>query len=766
MSPARATPSWKECAIGGLVIFGLLMLAYAPALHGDFLWDDPSHVTRVDLRSWDGLRRIWTDLRATQQYYPVLHSAFWVEHRIWGDNRLAYHLLNLVWQALAAVLLALGLRRVCVSVFPLQGNGVVTSAGARDAWIPPRGIEWVAALLFALHPMEAETVAWISEQKNTLSLVFYLGSALVYWRFIERRRVLDYAIALVLFALALGAKSVTATLPAALLVLLWWRQGKLAWRRDVLPLVPWFALAIISGLLTAWVERTVIGADGADFSLSFVQRVLLAARVIWFYTGKLLWPAHLAFFYDHWQIRADDVGLWYGLLATLVVTGAFGAVRKRSRGVLAGWLLFVGSLFPALGFFNVFPFRFSYVADHFQYLPSFYFITWVVLGGACLCQKFGFNSHRVLGAAGAALGAVLLTVTHTESAHYRSDETLSRATIRETPTSWMAHAILANNLVKQTGREAEAVAEYRTTIQLNPRYPDAHLGLANLLLRSPATYGEAMREYERALELRPNYAEAHTNLGLQLMKIPQRRAEAVVHLEKALAIRPDLPEAQMNFADALAADPRRFSEALEHYHEALRLRHPYALAHAHLARALLQTGDRARVREAMTELREALLEDPKLAEAHYYLAGALSRSPEGVSEAISEYHTALTLQPDAGWIHLDLGNLLARLPGREDEAIAETEAALKLNPSLAFAHFNLALLLADKPGREAEAVEHAQAAVHLEPGNAEALDGLGLVLAKQNRLEEARAAWENALRLNPKDENARANLERLGSASE
>jgi tetratricopeptide (TPR) repeat protein len=683
MTPARATLSWKECAIGGAVIFGLLLLAYAPALHGSLLWDDPAHVTRMDLRSWDGLRRIWTDVHATQQYYPVLHSAFWIEHRIWGDHTLGYHLINLVWHALAAVLMAVGLRRVCVSGFSGQGS---------DEAIPWRGIEWVAAALFALHPMEAETVAWISEQKNTLSLVFYLGAALVYWRFAERRKARDYAIALALFVFALGAKSVTATLPAALLVVLWWRQGKLGWRRDVLPLLPWFVLAMVSGLFTAWIERTLIGADGADFSLSLIQRVLLASRVIWFYVGKLLWPAHLAFFYEHWDIRTDDVGMWLGLFAVSAVTIGFWVLRKRTRGLLAGWLLFVGSLFPALGFFNVFPFRFSYVADHFQYLPSLYFIAWAVMGGGSLCEKFQMKSWRGARGIGVVIGAVLLALTRAESGLYRSDETLSRATIRETPSSWMAHQILANNLAKQGGHDDEAIAEYRTVIQLNPRYPDAHLGLANLLLRSVATRGEAMREYERALELRPNYAEAHSNLGLQLMNIPHRRAEAIAHLEKALAIRPDLPEAQMNFADAIASDPQRSAEALAHYHEALRLRHPYALAHAHLGRALLQTRDPARFAEAVAELREALREDPQLAEAHYFLAGALSQSPDG---------------------------------------------------------------------NDVEALEHARAAVQLEPRSPQALDGLGLILAKQNRLEEAREAWEKALQLDPHDRNARANLERL-----
>ena len=719
MPPARATLSWREGAIGGLIIFGLLLLAYSPALRGSFLWDDPAHVTRADLRSLDGLRRIWTDVRATQQYYPVLHTAFWIEHRIWGDYTIAYHLVNLFWHALAAVLLAAGIRRVHADTGTAdsawkrpdltaregsthhnrEGLAAAASAYSNIQYAPGtisvRGLAWGAALLFALHPMSVESVAWISEQKNTLSLVFYLAAALLYWRFIERRRVLDYVFALVIFLLALGSKSVTATLPAAILVVLWWRHGELSGKRDVVPLLPWFMVAIASGLFTAWVERTVIGAEGGDFSLSLLQRGGLAARVICFYTGKLLWPAHLSFFYERWEIRADFLA-WLRLLAVIAVTVAFWALRKRTRGVLAGWLLFVGSLFPALGFFNVFPFRFSYVADHFQYLPSLYFLAWIVFGAAWLAGEFRLNTPRIFGGAGAAVLALLLTLARAQSTLYRNNEILFRATIRATPSSWMGHGILASTLAKQSDHEAEAIAEYRTTIDLNSRYPDAHLGLANLLVRAPATHDEAMREYERALELRPNYAEAHSNLGLQLMKIPPRRAEAVAHFEKALAIRPDLPEAHMNLADALASDPRHRSEAIGHYREALRLRHPYALVHAHLGRALLQTGEGSRVREAVEELREAIREDPSLAEAHYYLAGALIQSPSG----------------------------------------------------------------------GAEALEHAEAAVRLQPGNVQVLDGLGIVYARQNRFEEARDTWQKALQLDPQDRMARANLDRLRDTSE
>jgi hypothetical protein len=244
-------------------------IAYWPALQGALLWDDERHVTRPDLQSLHGLWRIWSELGASQQYYPVLHSAFWIEHCIWGDSVLGYHLVNVLLHSVSAYLVMRIMRRLSLP-------------GA-----------WLGGLIFALHPVCVEAAAWISEQKSTLSAVFYLAAALVYLDFAQldnygldyhdtrgKRR---YWLAAALFVLALASKSVTATLPAVLLVIIWWRRGRLEWKRDVLPLLPWFAVGAPAGLFTAWVERTIIGANGAVFALTLPQRFLLAGRVIWFY---------------------------------------------------------------------------------------------------------------------------------------------------------------------------------------------------------------------------------------------------------------------------------------------------------------------------------------------------------------------------------------------------------------------------------------------------------------------------------------------------
>ena len=217
----------------------MTFLAYRPAWHGQPLWDDGAHMTRAGLQSFEGLGRIWLEPGATQQYYPLTHTAFWIEHRLWGSETLGYHLVNIALHLVIALLL---LR-------------VLQALGIKGAYL--------AAAVFALHPVHVESVAWITELKNTLSGAFFVGAALAYLRFDTTRRKRTYALALAAFALGLLAKTVIAILPAALLVVLWWRRGRLAWRRDVAPLVPFFALGLGAAVLTAWVERRyVIGGAG------------------------------------------------------------------------------------------------------------------------------------------------------------------------------------------------------------------------------------------------------------------------------------------------------------------------------------------------------------------------------------------------------------------------------------------------------------------------------------------------------------------------
>jgi tetratricopeptide (TPR) repeat protein len=609
-------------------------MAYWPALPGGLLWDDERHVTRPDLESLHGLWRIWFDLGATQQYYPWLHSAFWLEHRIWGDAVLGYHLTNLVLHTAAACLVILIAKRLSL-------------AGA-----------WAAGFVFALHPVCVEAVAWISEQKSTLSGVFYLASALLYLHFHGTRRKSQYALATGLFVLALLTKTVTATLPAALLVIVWWRRGRLAWRRDVLPLLPWIALGVPAGLFTAWVERTYIGATGAVFALTLPQRFLLAGRAVWFYAGKLVWPANLAFSYPRWHL---DAGVWWQWIfpaAALAAAIFLCVLARRNRGPLAAFLLFVGTLFPALGFLNVLPFRYSYVADHFQYLASLALIVPVTAALTGEARRLALGKAWQM-----ALPAVFLLplfgLTWVQCGMYGDLETLYRTTLARNPASWLAHNNLGLLLAPQPGRVPEAIAEYQAALEIEPNYPEAHFNLGSALAHSgmPEKLPDAIAEYQEALRLKPDYVEAHYNLANVLSQLPGRLPDAIAQYREALRIEPDLAEAHANLGNALAQIPGRLPDAIAEYQAALRLKPGLARQRVNLANALSQIP--ARLPDAITEYQEALRIDPGLAEAHFYLATALSRTPGRLPDAIAECEMALRLSPD-----LPAQKLLEELKGR------------------------------------------------------------------------------------------------------
>jgi tetratricopeptide (TPR) repeat protein len=627
---------------GAALIFLLTLVAYSPVFKAGFIWNDEDYVTMPALRSLRGLWRIWFDVGATQQYYPALHSAFWIEHLLWGDAPLGYHLANVLLHATAACLVVLVLRRLAVP-------------GA-----------FLAGLIFALHPVCVETVAWVSEQKNTLSTVFYLWTALTYlrWRKVRPRPYL-YVWASALFLLTVASKSEAATLPAALLVVLWWKQGRLSWRTDAVPLLPWFGVAAAGGLITAWVERTYIGARGADFALTFAQRILVAGRAIWFYLGKLLWPAHLIFIYPRWQIDAAAAWQYLFPLAALGLIGVLWAIRRRTRAPLAVLLIFIGSLFPILGFFNVFAFLFSFVADHFLYLASLAVIAFVSAGWGLWFR----HDRRVAGVVAGLALAVLGVLTWRQSGMYRDIETFYRVTLARNPDAWMAHNNLGI-LLDESGRASEAIAHYEQTLRLKPNFADGHnnLGVALADTRRPQ---EAMVQYQEALRLNPLYVGAYLNLG-NLLRDTGKLPEAVAEYNEALRIQPASPEAHNNLGIALAQE--------------------------------------GRLSEAMDQCREALRLNPNYAQAHYDLGVALHRGRR-FPEEVAEYEAALQLQPGFTDALNNLGIVLAET-GNLEGAAEQFETALRFNSNDAKTHANLAVVL-QHLGRPQEASVQYQEAQRL-----------------------------------------------------
>ncbi|HSI37000.1 MAG TPA: tetratricopeptide repeat protein [Tepidisphaeraceae bacterium] len=533
---AAPRPGWGAPWVLPVAIVLLTALAYASAYGRGFVWDDEHHIAaNTTLRDAAGLARMWTDVRSLPQFYPLTHTTFWLEYRLWGPHPLGYHVTNVLLHAANAVLVGVALRRLAVP-------------GA-----------WLAAALFAVHPVHVESVAWITERKNVLSGLFYLLAGLAYLTFTgigtrDRAPAADrptrghwgwYAAACALFACALLSKSVTASLPAALGLILWWKRS-LTWRHVAL-LLPMLIAGAAMGRLTAWLEVHHVGARGPAFDFSVADRVLIAGRALWFYLGKLLWPHQLIFTYPRWHI--DDDAAWQYLfpLAAVALVATLVALRHRvGRAPLVAALFFGGTLFPALGFADVFPMLFSFVADHFQYLAS---IGPIALFAAVVTR---YCPRAWAAAPAAVLLPVLALQTYTQCFAYDDYETLYRDTIEKNPAAWMAHNNLGT-LLEFVGRHDEAIASYTLAAAHVDYDPDAHVNLGKLLTQigRPA---EAVPHLRTAVRIAPADADAHFQLARALEATGDRNA-AITAYRQALRLRPgwDQPTARL---EALTRPPK------------------------------------------------------------------------------------------------------------------------------------------------------------------------------------------------------------------
>src|SRR5438034_6725058 len=433
------------------------MLAYQPAWHGGLLWDDDANITSPGLRSLDGLRRIWFQPRATQQYYPLLHSSYWIQQSFLGNSTTDYHLVNLLLHIGCAVLVLKVLRLLRIPGAELE------------------------TIIFALHPVNVETVAWITERKNTLSGLFALAATLWYLKFDETRSRRWYALAVGLFLLGLLSKTAIVTLPLALLVIFWWKRGAIPWRRDVVPLIPFFFLSAAAGLMTWWVEYGNIGYKASTLAFSLVDRCLIAGRAFWFQLGKVLWPSNLMFVYPLWEINAAVAWQYLFPLAVLGLLGILWSLRRWSRAPLAGVLVYIFLLLPSLGFLNQFFFIYSFVSDHWQYLACLGIITPCASGIVLLAGQFRRWQVWLERGTILLLAGVLFLLTWQQSRMYTNVETLYRTTIADNPACWMAY----NNLgiiMSQANRIPKAMELFKQALRINPDNAEAHYNLGNVLV--------------------------------------------------------------------------------------------------------------------------------------------------------------------------------------------------------------------------------------------------------------------------------------------
>jgi len=558
-----------------LLLIVLTAAAYAPAARGGFIWDDDAYVTaNPTLRSAEGLQAIWTRPTSLPQYYPLVHTTFWIEYHLWKLDPLGFHVDNILLQALNACLLWLLLVR-------LEVPGAL-----------------LAAALFAVHPVQVESVAWITERKNLLSTCFYLLAFLEYLkcrasessdRDGSRRA---YAFSLAAFVCALLSKTVACSLPAAILIVHWWKQGRIR-RSDVFRTAPMFAIGVAFAASTAVLEAGHVGASGDEWGWTSGERVLIAGRALWFYAGKLLWPVDLTFIYPQWMIDAHVWWQWLFPAAAIGVGALAWLARSRiGRGPLAALMLFGGTLLPALGFVNIYPMRYSFVADHFQYAACIALLT---LCASTVWTWLDRANRRVRAVGYVVCGGILVLLsaeTFLQARVYASATTLWDDTLRKNPACWMAHGNVASLLVDQ-GRRGEAAPHfaiardhYTEMVRRQPQSAQAHRNLGTELMVEGRN-DEADGQFAEAVRLDPRDYASHNYLGLSLSARGQDE-DALGHLTQAVSINARFAQARFNLANVLFKRGR-FAEAEEHYRAALSLNPFDAEANNNYGLLLLET---------------------------------------------------------------------------------------------------------------------------------------------------------------------------------
>jgi len=555
-SVAKLSIRWQVMA-GAILIVLTTCLAYIPAMNAGFVWDDDDYVTKNQLLiAPDGLKRIWFSLDSPSQYFPLVYTTFRVEHAIWGFNPRGYHVVNIILHVMNALLLWV----------------VLTRLGIRGAWF--------GAILWALHPVNVESVAWITERKNTLSTLLYLVSILAWMRFIEGRGKGDwafYGLSLALFQLALFAKTTVCSLPAVLLLILWVKNKKIDWCR-LGHIVPYLILGIGMGVVSIWWERHRQGTWGSEFSFSVIERILIASRALWFYVGKLIWPSKLVFSYPKWRINPDDPWQYSWLVGCFLVGLILWLRRgKISKPTIAALIFFAVSLAPTLGFISLYTFRYTFVADHYQYVAS---MGLVALFGGAIAMARGRGQVPLR------LGMIVLVLvygvlTWKQASAYKDAETLWRDAISKNPRCAIAHNNLAN-ILDRKGKTDDAMVHYYRAIEIDPSLAEVHLNLA-IALTERQRYEEAADECKKTIELCPEFPEAHYRLGVALAR-QNKNAEALQAYAYAIRLKPDYAEAYNGMGVALVS-LGRLDDAIACLSRALEIKTDYADAHNNIAAA-------------------------------------------------------------------------------------------------------------------------------------------------------------------------------------
>ncbi len=615
----RTRPAPNRFLIVGisLGLFLTTLLVYAPVYRFGFVnFDDPDYVTnnphvRNGLTS-DGIVWAFTSTEAAN-WFPATRLSHLLDVEIFGLRAGGHHFTSAFLHAFATVFLF---------AFLLAATGA--------AW--PSAF---VAMLFAVHPLHVESVAWIAERKDVLSALFWF---LALWGYVRRH----YWLTLLCFCMGLMSKPMVVTLPFVLFLLDKWplRQSL----RSALRLkIPMLALSA-AGAIAAYLVQRSSGAVREVGQFPLGLRVENAVVSYAAYIVKMFWPAKLAVFYPY----PHHLPVWQIALSALLLVGISTLVlrERRSRPYLAvGWLWYLGTLVPVIGLVQV---GAQARADRYTYLP---------MVGLSIMLAWGLREIlkrkiAIFGAIAACLACAVLC--EAQIRYWRNSETLFRHALDVTSGNYLAHHNLGEALAEE-GRFSEAIRQYQAALQIEPNAANVQTDYGNALAKS-GHMPEAIAHYQAALRALPDSPITHNDLANAFAATPETMPEAIAEYQTALRLKPDYEEARNNLAEVqsnsaeiqynLGVDLARSGKAeaaIPHFEDALRLKPDYVDAHNNLGVVLAGAG---RVQEAISHFEAALRIDPNSAEAHVNLGIALSGLPGRLPEAIEHFKAALRIKPD------------------------------------------------------------------------------------------------------------------------
>jgi len=511
---------------GGAVLVVLVCLVtYAPAFRGGFVWDDDSTLTKNIVLRENGLYQSWFAPKQPN-YWPMTWTSYWLEHKLWGLNPAGYHVVNVLIHAACAILIW----RILI-----QLN--VPAAFA-------------AALIFAVHPVNVESAAWIAQRKTILAMLFFLLSLFCYLRFDRAGKKTFYILSVILFILAMLSKGSVVGLPVVILLCVWWLRGTVS-KRDIIRSIPFFAVSAVMSVVELWFQYSHSIGPVEVRSDSFISRLAGAGWAVWFYLYKAVLPIHLTFIYPRWKIdQANVVSYVPGLLLIILLAVAWRYRRGWGRPVFFALSFYIVMLFPVLGFFNIYFMRYSLVADHYQYVSIAGFIAFALAVFCNALNRLGDSGFKIVRISIVLAAAVFAIFSWQRCEAWRDCETLWRDTLSKNPDCAMAHHNLGLALQSQ-GRLDEAFDCYKKSLQLEQGSAETHNDLG-CFLGEQGKYDEAIEHLRLAVKLGPSRAEVHNNLGLALF-MRGRLDEAIIHFSRAVEIEPDYADARQNLASALGA---------------------------------------------------------------------------------------------------------------------------------------------------------------------------------------------------------------------